>query len=236
MSLALSSIPLAWAAGVLSILSPCVWPLVPAVMSASTVAGRAGAWYLGLGLSLSFAAAGTLLAFLLLNLAVDPQALRYVAAAMLLLIAMLLLVKSWGEWVAGRLSRLTSRFDTGSFNASRPSGQFAVGALLGLVWLPCIGPTLGAAVALASLGQQMGMAFVVMLAFGIGTASVLLLAGFTSTRVLSRWRPGILSRAERGKKLLGYTLLLLSLLVFTGLDKVLEALALQLLPAWAISM
>lgn len=236
MTLQLSSIPLAWLAGVLSILSPCVWPLVPAVMSASTVAGRAGAWYLGLGLSLSFAGAGTLLAFLLLNLALDPQVLRYVAAVLLLLIAGMLLVKPWGDWVAGMLSRLTSGFDSGGFNASRRSGQFLVGALLGLVWLPCVGPTLGAAIALASLGQDMGMAFVVMLSFGIGTASVLLLAGFTSTRVLSRWRPGILSNAERGKKILGYTLLLLGLLVLTGFDKVLEAVALQILPDWAISM
>ena len=236
MSLEVAAIPLAALAGVLSILSPCVWPLVPAVMSAAATGGRAGPWYLGAGLAVSFAMAGTLLSFLLLNLALDPQVLRPIAAALLALVGLVLVVPSVALQLSGWLSRATGGFDLAGYTATRPAGQFIVGALLWLVWLTCVGPTLGAAIALASLGQQMATAFVVMLAFGLGTASVLLLAGVASSRVLARWRPGMLSGAEQGKKVLGYTLLLLALLVFTGFDKVLESLALEILPAWAISL
>ena len=58
MALELTSIPLAWIAGVLSILSPCVWPLVPMVMASSANAGRTGPVFLAIGLSLAFAFAG----------------------------------------------------------------------------------------------------------------------------------------------------------------------------------
>jgi cytochrome c-type biogenesis protein len=237
MSLDAASIPLAGAAGVLSILSPCVWPLVPVVMSSAATGGRSGPWFLALGLSTAFALAGTLLTLVLLNLHLDPEALRYVAAILLLLIAATLLVRPVADWVSLQLSRLTGRFDgLGQAATTTPVGQFGVGALLGLVWLPCVGPTLGAAIALASLGQQTGMAFVIMFAFGIGTASALLAAGLLSNRLLARWRPATLSRAGSAKKLLGWTLLLLGVLVLTGWDKVLETMALGILPDWAISI
>lgn len=238
MSLELSSVPLAWLAGMLSILSPCVWPLVPAVMASASTGGRTGPWFLALGLSLSFALAGTLLTFALLTLDLDPELFRYTAAAILMLVAVTLLVPAAADWVSMKLSRLTSAVDlSGSGGAGATAvGQLGVGALLGLVWLPCVGPTLGAAIALASLGQSMGTAFLVMLTFGLGTASVLLFAALASSRLLGRFRPGMLKSASAGKKLLGWTLLILALLVITGLDKVLEAWALGILPDWAVSL
>jgi len=80
------------------------------------------------------------------------------------------------------------------------------------------------------------MAFAVMLAFGLGCSAVLLIAGLLSARALQRWRPGVLSNANRGKKLLGVVLALLGILVLTGVDKMLETWALQVLPDWAISI
>lgn len=237
MNLEAASIPLAGFAGMLSILSPCVWPLVPVVMSSAATSGRSGPWFLALGLSTAFALAGTLLTLALLNLHLDPEALRTVAALLLLAIAVTLLAQPVADWVSVQLSRLTSRFDgLGQAVTTTPVGQFGVGALLGLVWLPCVGPTLGAAIALASLGQHLGLAFVVMFAFGIGTAAVLIVAGLLSRRLLMRWRPATLRRAGSAKKLLGWTLLLLGLLVLTGGDKALETLALGILPNWAISL
>lgn len=108
-----------------------------------------------------------------------------------------------------------------------------IGALLGLVWLPCVGPTLGAAIALASLGQDMLMAFIVMFVFGLGASAVLLFAGLVSTRALHAWRPGLSMGATRGKQALGWLLVLLGFVVLWGLDKTLEAFALGVLPDWA---
>jgi cytochrome c biogenesis protein CcdA len=92
---------------------------------------------------------------------------------------------------------------------------------------------LGAAIALASLGQDMMMAFVVMFVFGVGTASVLVVAGLVSGTVLNRVRPGVLEKGARAKKLLGWLLIALGAMVLTGIDKILEAWALGILPDWA---
>lgn len=236
MSLEFTAIPLAFLAGVLGIMSPCVWPLVPVVMSSAATSGRSGPWFLALGLATAFAVAGTFLTLVMLNLGLHPDVLRYLAAGLLILVALILLIKPLENWLSLRLSLLSSRFNGDGGSAGTGAGQFGVGALLGLVWLPCVGPTLGAAIALASMGESMGMAFVVMFTFGVGTASVLLFAGLASGKLLNRWRPGIMANAGRGKKLLGALLLALGLMVITGFDKVLETWALGMLPDWAINL
>lgn len=237
MTLELAAVPLAFAAGAFGILSPCVWPLVPVVTSSAARGGRSGPVYLALGLSLSFAVAGTLLTLVLVSLGIDPELFRYVAAAMLVGIALVLLVPALNERATGALSSFSSRFQFGRRDGSASGpGQFGVGALLGIVWLPCVGPTLGAAIALASMGQSMGMAFLVMLAYGVGTAGVLLFAGVVSGRLLARWRTRAITTGGFGKRLLGTSLLVLGLLVLTGVDKVLEAFAVNVMPAWIYSL
>jgi cytochrome c-type biogenesis protein len=242
MSLDLAAVPLALAAGVLGIVSPCVWPLVPVVTSSAAAGSRTGPFYLALGMSLAFAGAGTVVTLLLVSSGLDPELLRYVAAVLLTLVGLTLLVRRMSDGLTLRLAGLTAGRggDGGAATSSgrAPSGpaQFGVGALLGVVWLPCVGPTLGAAIALASMGQSMGTAFIVMLAYGIGTAGVLLAAGLLSGSMLSRWRPQLLSGGGFGRKLLGSTLLLLGVLVLTGFDKVLETMAVGFIPAWIFTL
>lgn len=237
MTLELAAIPLALAAGVFGVLSPCVWPLVPVVMSSAATGGRSGPVYLALGLTLSFAVAGTMLTLLLVSAGLDPELFRYLAALLLVGIGMALVVRRLGDWMSLRLAMLIGRMNPVSAGrvASGP-GQFGVGALLGVVWLPCVGPTLGAAIALASLGQSMGTAFVVMLAYGVGTAGVLLAAGIASERALARWRPKLLTGGGRGKAFLGWVLLSLGVLVLSGLDKYLESLAVNIVPGWVFTL
>lgn len=237
MTLEFGSLPLAFAAGVLSVLSPCVWPLVPIVMGSAAGAGRAGPVALALGLSLAFAIAGTLLSFLLVSLELDPELFRHVAAVLLLVVALALVVPRFSAWLTAKLSSLTAGVDTGRAGAaSGAAGQFWIGLLLGLVWLPCVGPTLGAAIALASLGQQFVQSFIVMLLFGLGTALTLLGAGLASAGLLKRLRPSLLAGASAGKRWLGWALLVLGVLVLSGLDKRLEAWAIGWLPDFATSL
>ncbi|MEC7119224.1 MAG: cytochrome c biogenesis protein CcdA [Pseudomonadota bacterium] len=236
MSLELAATPLAFLAGILSVLSPCVWPLVPIVMGAAAGKSRFGPYALALGLSLSFAIAGTLLSFVLVSTGLDPELFRYFAAVLLILAALTLISHRVGEWLSLRLSGLTQRLSPTDQNQQGWLGQFALGLLLGLVWLPCVGPTLGAAIALASVGQQLGTAFLVMLSFGFGTALVLLIAGLLSTKVLRRLSPTALKNSVKIKKMLGWLLLVLGLAVLTGLDKQLEIWALSWLPAWTSTL
>jgi cytochrome c biogenesis protein CcdA len=113
-----------------------------------------------------------------------------------------------------------------------PGGQFMLGLLLGAVWSPCVGPTLGAASVLAAQGRDLSSVSAVMLAFGLGTALPLLLLGLLSRQALGRWRGRLLVTGKAGKLLLGGTAVVVSGLVLTGLDHAVETALVAASPAW----
>ncbi|GHG60671.1 cytochrome C biogenesis protein CcdA [Alishewanella longhuensis] len=226
-----TAIPLALLAGLLSLLSPCVLPMIPAVTASAMRASRTGVWFLAAGLALTFALGGSLLTYLLLSASLGPEIMRTFAAYFMLAMGLVLSVDWLNQQFSMLLSRLTSHLPSGgqvTENTDHPAFQFVVGGSLGLVWLPCVGPTLGAAIALASTGQSMLMSFSVMLAFGLGTALPLVAVGYAAGVKLSKLR----TSGKFGRKLLGYALLLIALMIFSGFDKVLELWAIEFLPDW----
>lgn len=230
-----TAIPLALLAGLLSLLSPCVLPMIPAVTASAMRASRSGVWFLAAGLALTFAIGGSLLTYLLLSAGLSPDIMRTFAAWFMLAMGLVLTVEWLSMQFSNLLSRLTSRLPAGgqiNESSEHPAFQFMVGGSLGLVWLPCVGPTLGAAIALASTGQNMFMSFSVMLAFGLGTALPLVAIGYAAGVKLSKLR----SSGSFGRKLLGYALLLIALMIFTGFDKVMETWAIDYLPDWVSSI
>ena len=110
--------------------------------------------------------------------------------------------------------------------------QFAIGILLGAVWSPCVGPTLGAASLLAARAENLGYVALTMLAFGIGAAIPLLLIGMMSRDALVRWRGRMLAAGSGGKAIMGLVLVATGLMILTGLDKRLETILVEASPAW----
>jgi len=100
------------------------------------------------------------------------------------------------------------------------------------VWSPCVGPTLGAASALAAQGENLREVAATMTAFGLGAAAPLLALGTLSRGVMTAWRSRLLGAAGWGKQALGVLLLLLGLSILTGLDKRLEAALVDASPEW----
>jgi cytochrome c biogenesis protein CcdA len=221
-------------AGALSILSPCVLPLVPVLLAAAASAHRWGALALGAGLALSFTLVGIFLATLGASLGLDPDTFRTIGAAILATFGLILLVPRLQDFLAqvtGALSnsgnQLLSRMTIGGL-----SGQFIVGALLGIVWSPCVGPTLGAATTLASQGRDLAQIALLMITFGIGAAAPLVLIGCLSRASMMRIRGRLLSAGKYGKQLFGLALLVMGVLIATGTDKSLEAWILNQTPEW----
>jgi cytochrome c-type biogenesis protein len=220
------------AAGALSILSPCVLPLVPVLIAAALNAHRRGPWALGLGLALSFTVVGVALGAA--GAAVDPDVLRTAGGIVLAAFGAVLLVPALSNLfarTAGALSnsghRLLARITLDGL-----PGQFLVGALLGLVWSPCVGPTLGAATTLASQGKDLAQISLLMLLFGLGAAAPLILLGSVSRAGLTKLRGRLLLAGRYGRQLFGLGVLCLGVLIATGTDKTLEAWILDRSPAW----
>jgi cytochrome c-type biogenesis protein len=111
-------------------------------------------------------------------------------------------------------------------------GQFLLGALLGAVWSPCVGPTLGAASVLAAQGRDVASVAAVMAAFGLGTAVPLLLIGTLSREALGRWRGRLMGAGKAGKLVLGGAALAVAALILTGADRAIETALVAASPAW----
>lgn len=225
-------------AGVLSTLSPCVLPLVPVLVAAAVSAHRWGAMALGLGLALSFAVVGIFIATLGTYLGLDPDTFRTIGAVMLTVFGLVLLVPKLQEVFARATSRLSNSGNQllGRVTLGGLGGQFAVGALLGIVWSPCVGPTLGAASTLASQGKNLGQIGLLMLIFGGGAAAPLVLLGSLSRTRMMNARGRLLSTGKYGKQLFGFIMLLVGVLIATGTDKSLEAWVLTRTPDWLTAL
>lgn len=232
--MAFGSALVALAAGVLSTLSPCVLPLLPIVLGAALSEHRFGAVALAGGLSLSFVTIGLFVATIGFSIGLDTDVFKLAAATLLIAIGVVLLapmLQTRLAVAAGPISDWTER-RFGGFEAVGLKGQFAIGLLLGAVWSPCVGPTLGAASLLAAQGDDLGQVVVVMIAFGVGAALPLLALGRLSREALMRWRNKLLGAGARGKMVLGAVLLAAGSLILTGFDKWLETLLVDVSPAW----
>jgi cytochrome c biogenesis protein CcdA len=230
----LSSITFATLAGMLSILSPCVLPLVPIVLSTAATRHRFGPAALAGGLAVSFVAVGLFVALVGFGLGFDLGVFRSTGAIIMILIGTVMIMPSLQARVAlaaGPIGNWTER-RFGGFDDGGWQGQFGVGLLLGTVWSPCVGPTLGAASLMAARGENLGQVVVTMLFFGIGAALPLLLLGSLSRDMFNRNRDRMLGAGKWLKGVFGGILIAIGLLILTGIDKQLEARLVEMSPAW----
>lgn len=227
-------IGLAFLAGLLSTLSPCVLPLVPIVIGTALSAHRYGPAALAAGLAVSYVAIGLFLATAGFTVGIDQQVFRSVAAVLLILVGGVLLVPRLQLRLAAAAAPIGNwaQAQSGDFSARGPGGQFAVGLLLGAAWSPCVGPTLGAASVLAARGENLTFVALTMFAFGIGAALPLLAIGLMSRQALSRWRDRLLAAGSTGKLLMGLTLVAIGVFILSGLDKRIETILVEASPAW----
>ncbi len=230
----MTTLALAFAAGLLSILSPCVLPLVPIVLGTALAAHPLGALALAAGLAVSFTGLGLLLALAGFGLAFDAGLFRSAAAALMILLGVVLLVPALQARLATAGAPIVGWADRrlGDFASSGLAGQFAIGLLLGAVWSPCVGPTLGAASLLAAHGRDLPQVALTMMIFGIGAALPLVLLGLLSRATLAGFRARLMMAGKLGKALLGAAFILIGTVVVSGADKHIEAALVDASPQW----
>jgi cytochrome c biogenesis protein CcdA len=225
---------LAFLAGLVSILSPCVLPIVPLALGAAASEHRFGPLALAGGLALSFVVIGLFVATIGFSIGLDGDVFRAVAAVLMIVVGAILMLPAAqarfavaagpaGNWAAERLDGVSR---------AGLSGQFVVGLLLGAVWSPCVGPTLGAASVLAARGENLGAVGITMLVFGVGAAVPLLALGMLSREAMARWRSRLADAGRTAKIVLGALLVAIGIIVLTGVDKMVETALVQASPAW----
>lgn len=234
MGLALGSVGFGFVAGMLSTLSPCVLPLLPLVLGPAMATHRLGLPALAAGLVASFVGVGLFVATVGFSIGLDGDVFRGISAVLLGVMGVVLLSGALQQrfaMAAGGVSDAGSRL-IARITPTGLRGQFVLGLLLGAVWSPCVGPTLGAASVLAAQGRDLASVVAVMVAFGLGTAVPLMVVGLLSREALTRWRGKLMSAGKTGKLVLGGGALAVSALILTGGDRSLETALVAASPAW----
>ena len=230
--------PLAFLAGVLSILSPCVLPLVPIVFGAAAARNRLGPAALAAGVVVSFVVLGAAIATVGFAIGIGSEVVRSGGAILLVLLGIVLLVPAMRTRlaVAGGPFGSWARERWGDATGGGAWDQFTVGLLLGAVWSPCVGPTLGAASVLAAQGRDLGQVIATMAMFGAGAGASLLLLGLLSRRILARSRSRLHAAEKSLTRAFGTVLVGVGLLVLSGADRAVETALVDASPAWLTTL
>lgn len=227
-----------FAAGALSTLSPCVLPIVPIIMSSALQTARLGPAALLSGVVLSYTVVGTVLAMFGTSLGVDTIHVRMASAVLMVLLGAALLVPAMQRAFVRFATPLTNSANgkLAEFRGDSVLGQGLLGVMLGLVWSPCVGPTLGAAITMAAGGQSAGKALLTMFAFGVGAAIPMGVLAYGSRSAMGQRRQSMAAVGRRGKQVMGWGLLVVGGLVLTGGDKWLETVLTSHMPMWLMDL
>lgn len=229
---------LAYLAGLLTLVNPCVLPVLPIVLAASLQADRRGPLALAAGMSLSFVVLGLFVIVFGASIGIDQRQMTIAGAGVMMGFGLILLVPGLSERFAAVTSGVAGKADARmqSLEAVGTSaglgGQFLGGAMLGAVWSPCIGPTLGGAISLASQGKSIAWAGAIMAFFALGVSTIIVALAFGAREVIVRRQSALRQVAARAKAILGITFFCVGGAIILGLDHWLEGQLLNMLPIW----
>jgi cytochrome c-type biogenesis protein len=220
-------------AGLLTTLSPCVLPILPFVVGGAIQENIWAPLYLSLGLIISFVTIGWSLAAFGSLMGLDGSTIRVIAGVGLFLAGLTLLIPFLQTKLTAILTPLANKADGTLQKNSRKGvlGHFLTGLLLGAVWSPCSGPTLGSAIALASSQGGGLMSGAMMCCFAIGSVIPLLAISYGAKGFIQLNRGKILKVVTASKKVFGVMLVIVGLVIIFGLDKALEAFLVERMPA-----
>ena len=227
----LVALPLAVAAGMLTILSPCVLPLAPIVVAGARANDPRGPIALGIGLALTFGLVGGALASFGVEFG-NSALVRGASAAIMVLIGAALVFPALGDAFERRLGFVGRTADIVGERLPRAGllGQAAAGAVLALAWAPCAGPTLGAALILAAKGGSLAAAIAIMTVYALGAAGALVAVGLILGGVVGKAR--LASAGAGGRVALGAVFAVIGAAILTGFDHRLESVMVAAMPDW----
>lgn len=229
---------LAFAAGLLTLINPCVLPVLPIVLASALQADKRGPVALALGMSLSFVILGISIATIGYALGITQDLITKISAIAMVGFGLVLLVPQFSARFATAMAGVSAGANSQMDQVQNTGiqGQFIGGLILGAVWSPCVGPTLGGAISLAWQGSSLMWSGLIMLAFAAGFSTILLLLAYGARSALKK-RQALMRRiAEVSRPVLGLTFILVGLGLYFQLNHTIEAWLIQIMPNWLIDL
>ncbi len=217
--------------GLITILSPCIWPILPIVFSFSVShPGKSRPLGITLGIIVSFTILTLTLSLLVRSLGINPNLFRYLAVIVIIFFGLSLIYPKLGSLVESKISRwlnFTTKFKSPS--ASTFLSGFITGLSLGALWTPCAGPILATVAALSASGQITFTSFTITLAYVAGVAIPLFIFSLFGQQLFSRLH-FVSALTSKIQKIFGGVMIITAILILFNLDTLIQTSLLDRFP------
>jgi len=212
---------IAFLGGLLTVLSPCILPVVPFLFAGAQRSRASILLTLG-GMALTFALISSLAVVSSEWVIQASNSGRYAALIVMSVFALSLISARIGDWLTRPFVMLGNRLDPDTRKKAGPMGSIMLGVATGLLWAPCAGPILGVILTGAMLQGANAQTSLLLLAYGAGSALSLGTLIFTGRGLVNRLKPSIpfTGWLRRGA---GVAVLATAAVIATGFDKTLLA-------------
>jgi len=213
----------AFLAGIFTVMSPCILPILPVVLSAGISKGKFRPIGIIIGLILSFTFFTLSLTAIVHATGLSANALRYAAIALIALFGLVMIFPRLSEWFA----KLTSPIaNTGQNLQQTDHGNgfrsgLIFGIALGLLWTPCAGPILAAIITLAATQTWTLSTILLTLSYSIGAGIPLFLIAYGGGKIIQSSK-FLSEHAEGIRQIFGCLMLLAALSIALHWDMALQ--------------
>ena len=225
------SIFFAFLAGLVTVLSPCVLPLLPVILANSALGGRLRPLGIIAGFAVFFSGITLLLSLLVRQMGLSPEVHRTTAALVFILMGLVLAVPALKLRFESVTSPIMGVLSSSPNSSSGFGGGLLAGAGLGLAWTPCVGPIMASVITLALNQQTTWQSALTAAAFSLGTAIPMGLVVLLGNRIYSRIT--FLKRnSARIQQAMGILILAVGLSIWLGYDRTIQIALFKAFPGW----
>ncbi len=224
----------AFLAGVITVLSPCILPILPIILTSSiggVKIGKSRPIGIVVGFILSFTFFTLFLSTIVRLSGIPAETLRFVSVLVVAGFGLSLLTPKFQVIVEKLFSKLAGLMPNNQ-NRRGFGGGLLIGFSVGLLWTPCVGPILASVITLAVTGTA---AFVITLAYSVGTAIPMFLIMLGGQNVLRR-APLLLANLGRIQKLFGVLMIMTAIGIFFNVDRKFQTFVLKTFPQYGVGL
>ncbi|MBI2613767.1 MAG: cytochrome c biogenesis protein DipZ [Candidatus Levybacteria bacterium] len=222
----------AFLSGFVTILAPCIWPLLPIIFSSIVTGEKRKPLGITIGIMISFALFTLTISYFVKLFNFDPNSLRLIAVIVIGFLGLTLVIPALSRILEGFVSRISRSFGFSSNSHHGFWGGLIIGFSLGLVWSPCAGPILATIATLAATRTVNFEIVLVTIVYVIGLGIPLFIFAtlgshlFSKTRFLSKY-------TGRIQQIFGIIMILTAVAIYTNYDKVIQVKLLDAIPSYS---
>jgi cytochrome c biogenesis protein CcdA/thiol-disulfide isomerase/thioredoxin len=228
-------IAFAFLGGIVTILSPCILPILPIVLSGSIGGNHRKPLGIVTGFVLSFTFFTLFLATIVKLTGVPADLLRSISVAILIIFGISLLIPQIQILFEKLFSKLSGLFSSQQNPNTGFFGGILIGISLGLIWTPCVGPIIASVITLAATSQVNTAAFFITLAYSLGTAIPMLVIMYGGRGLFAKI-PWLLPNSAKIQKGFGVLMILTALGIYFNIDRRFQAYILETFPQYGVGL